>query len=232
MELHFRQWLDEATRWKREGWKRPPQDALLRLRKYNRQGYYCHFSDMKDKIGINPQSQFLDYTPFGIYAYTVKYALEKKIVHLPYAEDKDYIWVFRARNPKKIKKIKDRRDANGQLYLSGATYTVAAMAKYFLNRNIEGFVDEGTGTIHPSEPYQCVFFGSQTVVPLDVFPNTTGREAWDKMAHQTPSAPEKVDDPYGAFAKMIGLDDDDWEDNYDPYDDPEFQTAYGKSPWE
>lgn len=229
MELNFKEWLNEASRWKSTGWKRPPVDALERLKKYNRIGYYCHFTDWNNKIGINPQTQHLDYTPHGIYAYTVKYAIEHKIVNLPYANDKDYIWVFRARNPKKIKKIKDRRDEAGRLYLRGAneSYSTSQMANWFLRSGVEGFVDEGTSTIHPSEPYQVVFFGSQTIIPVDVFKNTISQESLKTNLKKAISS-VKEDDPYGDYSDDYQDDDDDFYDS--AYDEP-YQTAYGKSPW-
>lgn len=218
--LKFKEWLNEASRWKSSNWKRPPVDALERLKKYNRIGYYCHFTDWSNKIGINPKTQHLDYTPHGIYAYTVKYAIEHQITKLPYASDKNYIWVFRAKNPKKIKKIKDRRDEAGQLYLRATkeSYSTSQMANWFLNKGIEGFVDEGTSTIHPSEPHQAVFFGSQTIIPVAVFENT--------KSHETP---QESDDDFQYGYKNDGDDYDD--DDYDSVYDEPYQTAYGKSPW-
>jgi hypothetical protein len=203
---------------------------------------------MADKIGINPQTQFTDYTPYGIYAYTIKYALENEIVNLPYAQERDYIWVFKAKHPQRIKRIRDRSDKAGSVYMQSIeSNTVQQMTKWFLDRGIEGFVDEGTSTIHPSEPYQAVFFGSQTIIPLDVFPNSyrdaeTPQDKIDKL-YQTFSAPEEdIPTAYGPSplkkskkktAKVgawdfptFGSDDDDW-DSYDPYDDPKFQAKYG-----
>ena len=59
-----------------------------------------------NKIGINPRTDWED-TPYGIYAYTVKYVLSHGIEELPFAGEREYIWVFKARNPKKIRYITD-----------------------------------------------------------------------------------------------------------------------------
>jgi hypothetical protein len=239
----FKEWLNEASRWKNSKWKRPPVDALLRLKKYNRDGYYCHFSEIPDKLGINPQTKHED-TPYGIYAYTVKYVLSNGIRNLPYAGNYSYVWVFRARNPKKIKKIKSVSESqaktssvvwgskryvneNGQLWMKATSETESdfAMTKWFLDRGIEGFVDEGTATIHPSEPFQAVFFGSHTVIPVDVFSNVRIQPKDEPNDEINNYDQEEDDDEYGY--DLDYLDDSEFY----PKGEKE-QTAYGKSPWE
>lgn len=183
----FKEWLDikEASRWKNTKWKRPPVDTLLRLKKYNRTGYYCHFSDIPNKIGINPQSVHLEITPHGIYAYTVKYAVQNSIIRLPFASDKKYIWVFRAKNPRKIKKINSRKDEIALLWNEllkinkkrTEKENIMRMTNFFLRQGVEGIVDNGTGTISIGEPHQAVFFGSQTITPVDFFENKLTKDS-------------------------------------------------------
>jgi hypothetical protein len=184
--MNFREWLSEGSRWKDSNWKRPPTDASSMLKKYNSAGFYCHFSQMPDKLGINPKTAW-EGTPYGIYAYEVNYVVSRQIRNVEWASNYPYIWIFKAKNPEKIKRIKRLPDrweidhpVEGDLNDAGLlwervrseTKSDAAMSKWFLDRGIEGFVDEGTGTIYGgSEPHQAVFFGSQTILPLDVFRN-------------------------------------------------------------
>jgi hypothetical protein len=224
MELQFKQWL-EAARWKRSKWEPPPRDAFQRLRKYNKPGFYCHFTFAPDKLGVNPKSVFHHPdTPFGIYAYTVPYVVKTGMLDVPYGSHMTHIWVFKARHPRRIKKIKDRRDKNGQLWVKGWEETDGQMGKatkWFLDKNIEGFIDEGTATIHPSEPYQCVFFGSQTVNAVDVFANDYSEKGqaeldkeWEKSLFSTKE-----------------LDPGHWFTEPEPEEEPEY-SAYGPAPWD
>jgi hypothetical protein len=216
-ELHFKEWFNEVARWKQSSWQRPSKDSLERLKLYDK-GHFVHFSKLPNKIGVNPQTQHTDYTPYGIYAYPVKYAIQEGIVGLPYAEDLPYIWVFKPKNPKNVKRINNYAygQKNRQIYLDGIeeARSVQRMHAVFLNKGIEGFVDEGTSTIHPSEPYQAVFFGSHTIQPIDVFENTYVQKSQEKQMKQ--------------MAKTFGVpidtyDDSDFDpDTFDPYSDPDF----------
>lgn len=253
----FKEWLNEASRWKSSSWKRPPVDVMERMKKYNRVGYYVHFSEMEDKIGINPKTIETHGTPYGIYAYTVKYALAKGVQNLPYASDYAYVWIFRAKHPKKIKKISSVEERSytkgspnylnnyGKLWRSYSTIDGLGMTEKFLKKGIEGFIDEGTGTIHPSEPYQAVFFGSQTIIPVDVFPNI--RKKPGKMPKSpvfgliknTQNPKSDFDSLYGVSKISLQTPDDDYDDgDFDYLDDSDVdfddepQTAYGISPWE
>lgn len=237
--------LDEASRWKSRNWKRPTTDTLLRLKKYNRIGYYCHFTDVP-KIGINPSSEWMDHTPPGIYSYTVKYALEKQIVQLPFANEKKFIWVFRAKNPKKIKKINSSTDEIALIWKElqiinkqrTSKQNIIKMSNYFLRQGIEGIVDNGTSTIHSMEPYQAVFFGSQTIIEVDFFENKLikdvlvyhdkiyGGEEEKEITVEPEEEKEEVED----FDSYYNNNSDENDAELD-YNDDEEQTAYGKSPW-
>lgn len=206
MELSFREWT-EAARWKQSGWTPPPKDAMQQLQMYNQPGYYCTFTYMSGKLGVNPQATFSggdsgsNITPYGIYAYLVQYVLKKTIKKIPYAADRPYIWIFTPKNPKKIKKIKAVNDKNAQIWNVGRmqSYTLGMFHSYFLKRGIDGFDDRGTGTIHYHEPWQAVFFGSQTINPVTVIDNTAMK---DVFKHQYGMS----DDEAGELAAMSPME--------------------------
>ncbi len=188
--------LDEISRWKASGWIPPSQDVNQRLQKYKKPGYYLSFTSMNTKLGINPQP-IDDITPYGIFAYRVTYALGLGLLNIPYAGEKPYIWVFTARNPKRIKTIKQVGDKAWEIYVSGRqqAVTLGMMNKFFLKKKIDAFIDEGTGTIHPHEPYQAVFFGSQTINPVEVINNTLGKE-YEKQQFTKDASGWEQDNPW------------------------------------
>jgi hypothetical protein len=248
----FKQWIliKEAARWKSTGWKRPHSDTLLRLKKYNRLGYYCHFTDIANKIGINPQSEHG--TPPGIYAYTVKYVLENQLIKLPWASDKKYIWIFRAKNSRKVQKINNKNDEVAMLWKEltmlnmkrkmdskSRKEQISRISNFFLRQGIEGIVDNGTATIHIHEPFQVVFFGSQTIIPVDFFENKLAKEALNYQNSLFSDDPEPEPEPEEEEEEEEEDDDDEdyFNYEYDPeypseFDDEPMRTAYDKSPWD
>lgn len=179
----------EAARWKQSSWTPPAKDSLVRLKRYNKPNYFVHFSDLGQKLGVNPTAAFsggdsgLNMTPYGIFAYQAPYVIQEGITRVPFGGDRPYMWVFTPRNPRKIKKIKAAYDKNAILWDQGKkqSYVLGMFHSFFLKRGVEGFVDDGTGTIHPSEPYQAVFFGSQTVKVVEVIENSYSKEVTAKF---------------------------------------------------
>lgn len=180
--ISFTEWLNikEGSRWKQSSWKPLPKDTLTRLKLYNKPIYYCSFSYLEYKLGVNPQP-FASTTPYGIYTYPVQYVIKQGIANIPFASERPYIHVLKAKNPRRIRKIETPFDKNAMLWEEAKrqSYTLGLFHAYLLKRNVEGFVDNGTGTIHPNEPTQAVFFGSQTIIPVDVFKNTEGEAVTD-----------------------------------------------------
>jgi hypothetical protein len=183
--MRFYEAIIEMSRWKTSSWKPPVKDIKLRLLKYKNPKYFMSFARMNNKLGINPEPTDDDYTPYGIYAYRVAYALEIGVGNLPYGKDAPYVWIFTARHPRRIKTIKAMGDKAYELWLAGRvqSHTLGMMNTYFLKKNIEGFIDDNTGTIHPHEPSQAVFFGSQTVNIVDVMDNTLKPEDMGDFVH-------------------------------------------------
>lgn len=162
----------EASRWKQSSWA-PQKDSLQILKQYNQPNYFASFTYMGDKLGINPKPKDAMNTPYGIFAYPVKYVLTKGITNLPYAAEAPYIWVFTPKRPNRIGKIRQIGDKAWKSYQGCiGKYSLGDVAVCFLDKGVDGYVDYGTGTIHPNEPVQAVFFGSQTVIPVKVMDNS------------------------------------------------------------
>jgi len=194
----------EASRWKDSNWTPLPKKITDILKLYKGDKYFCSFSFMKDKIGVNPRAEYSgeesSSTPYGIYAYPVSYILQVGIENVPFAGDRPYFWIFTPKHPRRIKKIYSRSDKNAMLWekAKGASHTLGLFHDFFLRRNIEGFVDYDTSTIHPSEPTQAVFFGLQTINPINVFENSYSKhldKRLNKKIRNNYSASKKISPP-------------------------------------
>ena len=175
-----------------------------------------------DKVGVNPQTQYT--TPLGIYFYTAKYVLNKK-GKVPLGAERPYMFVCELTRPGKVMHM--RRDDDGgeasRLWRStedeawgdennrghsmhaglgaGAMAKVVAWSKALRDAGVSGFIDHGTGTIWPAEPFQGVVFTAGDLRVLHRLENslrhfqdmpgydrrgvyavgTTGRGAWQKF---------------------------------------------------
>ncbi|MFW6226426.1 MAG: hypothetical protein ACOC3V_05665 [bacterium] len=109
----FSEWkkINEA---RRNPEKNPKISAYEKLKPYfNNENIYISFTSI-DKLGIKPKSEFN--TPLGIYCYPLKQIKEfydetnedwnkNKEILVPFAGDRDFIWVFKPKNPEKIMEL-------------------------------------------------------------------------------------------------------------------------------
>ena len=71
------------------------EDPVSLLEKYvNKENVFIHFSSLKEKVGVNPQSKFN--TPMGVYAYPLdKNILEQiKDNKIPFRSELPYLHVI------------------------------------------------------------------------------------------------------------------------------------------
>jgi hypothetical protein len=139
-------------------------------------------------------------TPVGIYAYPIKYASEK-MEDLPFATENPYIVIFKPTGNiidndltekqqddylDKLKKLYPNlnldqlknfqiRSSYSKLWLSVvqiiAPNNPSLQNKIFRKLGIDGFDDNGTGTIHMGEKKQAVFFRPQTLQKIQILDN-------------------------------------------------------------
>lgn len=166
-------------------------------------------------LGVNVSSNITDKsTPRGLYGFPISYIFETADTlgiydsgedWVDFAEGAPHVWIFKAKNPDRVLHMRKGSDDNAKLYLMvqddvrkvlygdmrGTSAIIgdtgSLMTTSFLRMGIDGFVDWGTNTIHPSEPYQCVFFGSGKVQIVDSFENT---EWFKDKPKTTVGAPE------------------------------------------
>lgn len=85
---------------------------------FDKENIYMSFTSI-DKLGIKPGYKFN--TPLGIYSYPIKDLKESdttrdwdlyKSIDVPFAGDRDFIWVFKAKNPDKVLEISEYDSAD------------------------------------------------------------------------------------------------------------------------
>jgi hypothetical protein len=91
--------LDEISAEKKRGIKLPKLVEILEP--YIDKDYYIQFSDI-EKLGIYPHSNFN--TPIGIYCYPLTKDIYKLLLQgkLPFAQERKYLILFKAKNPQKM----------------------------------------------------------------------------------------------------------------------------------
>jgi hypothetical protein len=139
-------------------------------------------------------------TPVGIYAYPMEYASEK-LEKLPFATQQPYIIIFKStgniidnyltKNQQdsylnKLKQLYPNLDLNllqnyqirspfSKIWLAVvqilAPNNSSKQNLIFRQLGIDGFDDNGTGTIHPAEQKQAVFFRPQTLQKIQILDN-------------------------------------------------------------
>lgn len=144
-----------------------------------------------DKLGINPNSSYR--TPIGIYAYQLTYAIEHEfLTDLPFVGDAPFINLFKIKNDAMVlntvdfdeianhyvEKFKNKYQVNPDIAGYDLRSNISELwlkTREFVNKDphkwghilrsigVEGFIDYGTSTIHPSEPTQSVFFSADVI---------------------------------------------------------------------
>lgn len=84
----------------------PKISAYEKLKPYiNKNNFYISFTTI-DKLGLHPRSKFN--TPLGIYSYPLQEIAinqnwnEYKEVNVPFAGDREFIWLFKPKNPDRV----------------------------------------------------------------------------------------------------------------------------------
>jgi hypothetical protein len=152
-------------------------------------------------------------TPVGVYAYPIYYA-STRLENLPFATQQPYLIIFKSTGNiisndlteqeqddylEKLKQLYPAADLNevnnyhfrsafSKLWLAVvmviAPDNPSKQNKIFRQLGIDGFNDQGSGTIHPSEQYQAVFFKPQTLQKIKVLDNVLHKSLVGKQPLQ------------------------------------------------
>ena len=162
-----------------------------------------------DKVGLNPESKYD--TPLGIYLYPIDYVIEKKMMvpfakdqpHINVCEftrpekilhmtsdvsNQDGMELLNVFPKEKVDKaweyFNELRSNYSKLWTSTRVLANNKPIQWNINLRkcgIDGFVDYGTGTIHPNEPTQCVVFAANALKLLHSIDNPMYYKKTDKF---------------------------------------------------
>lgn len=187
--MKFSQWL-EVTRWKQEGWIKPPTDFTsdnfisFVKNKYSDKYNFITFKNIP-KIGLNPGKGDMGVhrgTPIGIFGFPIisddRY----------WWRNKPYAFVFRPKNNTRLLEIKENNGVEASIYRSiwkkaekeeekrakrmlwkapvhVQVHAPAIATKKFLELDYDGIIDWNTKTIS-FEPSQGVFLENKLLILL------------------------------------------------------------------
>jgi hypothetical protein len=209
--MNFKEWLLLTEKIVHNG---KNYETVMDLLKHleNEPNTYISFQ-MYPQLEIWPKQHKIYDTPVGIYAYPIKYASEK-LEKLPFATQKPYLIIFKPTGNiisnnlteqeqdnylEKLKQLYPTADLEkvndyeihspfSKLWLAVvmiiAPDNPSKQNKIFRQLGINGFNDKGSGTIHPEEKYQAVFFKPQTLQKIQILDNVLHKSLLGKQPLQ------------------------------------------------
>lgn len=131
----------EAARWKGSSFQKKSTIQVLKELVDEHEGeYLIHFSDVKEKLGIYPRTNFN--TPAGVYGYVLTDKIYNQVVNdnIPFAGQRKYIYAFTIKPDANVIKINEYSDTN---QISDKDYQDALKKlKEFLSKTIKSKSNE------------------------------------------------------------------------------------------